>query len=96
MSGKVYDSIEQALTEGSWTDFPAGGCGYSCGSCKRLSGSEKDKDLYEPNEPMLEQAGLPWFYFIPSTEQLAEPFHEEYIREAEALWGTDQAEGAHP
>ena len=43
-------------------------CGCPFGSCVRLSKNQGDKDFYEPNEPLLEKEGLPWFYFMPNNE----------------------------
>jgi len=48
------------------------GCGCGFGRCTRVWGSEGSRDWYEPHEPMLEGAGLPWFYFIPTSTGLIE------------------------
>lgn len=66
---------------------PTRGCMNPFGSCSREHSFGGDTDWYEPCEPELCKAGLPWFYYIPSTKTLRRDFHEEYIRESEALWG---------
>jgi hypothetical protein len=38
---------------------------------------------------MLEQDGLPWFYFCRK-EGLVESVHEAFEREAEELWGREE------
>ena len=57
------------------------------GECSRNRDNPGGKDWYEPCEPALKKAGLPWFYFTPSTKHLAEEFHEKYVRESRKLWG---------
>jgi hypothetical protein len=81
----LYPDLEQALDAAQ--PVTESGCGYPFGECVRLRGRPDAPDGYEPNEPELEQAGLPWFYFIASREEVADEMREQYIRESEALWG---------
>ena len=62
-------------------------CRRTFGLCKREDPAKGGSDLYEPCEPELEKFGLPWFYFIPSEEELVEDRREEYRRESKKLWG---------
>jgi len=62
-------------------------CGCSFGRCTRLGAPGADADGYEPNEPALERAGLPWFFFIPSADSLPAEWQEEYLRESAWFWG---------
>lgn len=61
---------------------------YGCpfGLCKRLEADYGERDFYEPHEPNLEQADLPWFYFIPEVENLEAEWREEYKRKSKNLW----------
>ena len=68
-------------------DTSAGACGCPFGLCKRLDVIHGEHDFYEPHEPNLERASLPWFYFIPDGEKLVDEFRAEYEREAKRLWG---------
>jgi hypothetical protein len=43
----------------------------------------------------LEHVGLPWFYFV-TLENLRPEFHEEFLREAEKLWGFEAGNDAIP
>lgn len=63
------------------------GCPYWSGVCSRNDQVAGDVDLYEPHEPQLEEDGLPWFYFISSTQNLVPQLHEAYLRESQILWG---------
>ena len=54
--------------------------------CFRETGNVHDEDLYEPCDPHLEQAGLPWFYFTASVDDVVEERREEYLRESAKLW----------
>lgn len=58
------------------------------GLCTRLDPVGGDRDWYEPDEPDLEEAGLPWFYFA-SPRSLAPGLSERYIDESETLWGNE-------
>jgi hypothetical protein len=91
LSGRTCRSFQDAITRrADWTEFPQGGCGCGFGVCTRLDPVAGDHDWYEPCKPALERDGLPWFYFIPSLDDLAPEFHERYLRESRALWGGDQ------
>jgi hypothetical protein len=59
-----YCSLDEALNHMAFVqdDF----CACTFGLCIRLDSINGDKDWYEPNEPELERASLPWFYFIPA------------------------------
>jgi hypothetical protein len=46
------------------------GCRCSFGLCKRLDEINGDHDWYEPNEPALEKARLPWHHFVVNEEDL--------------------------
>ena len=68
-------------------DTSAASCGCPFGLCTRLDSERGKHDFYEPHEPNLARAGLPWFYFIPDADKLANESKEEYEREAKRLWG---------
>ena len=91
LSGKLYGSFEEAIYQPEdKTYFPDGGCGAGAfGPCCRVHDTPEAHDLYEPHEYQLKHANLPWFYFIPTPEKLAEEFREEYIHESEKLWGKE-------
>jgi len=63
-------------------------CGWSAGRCTR-GGLGGDEDWYEPHEPELEGAGLPWFYFIANASTLVEELRSRYLAESSALWGAE-------
>src|SRR5688500_10625575 len=87
MTGATYPSREQALAANSrWTSFPTGGCACTWGPCARLDRKKGIRDFYEPCEPALEDAGLPWFYFS-TLRNLHPDFHERFLKEASALSG---------
>ncbi len=62
-------------------------CGCPFGLCKRLDAENGERDFYEPHEPNLERAGLPWFYFIADVEKVVAELREKYNRESQKLWG---------
>ncbi len=64
-------------------------CGCQFGRCLRLYPLEGNHDWYEPHEPALAHAGLPWFYFIPAPVAVNEDLRSTYSAESEALWGTN-------
>lgn len=68
-------------------DTSAAACGCPFGLCARLGGERGGRDFYEPHEPNLERADLPWFYFIPDADNLVDEAKEEYERGAKRLWG---------
>jgi hypothetical protein len=89
LSGRTYSSFQEAVTRrADWIEFPQGGCGCGFGVCTRMDKVAGDHDWYESDNLALKQDGLPWFYFIPSTDNLRTEFHESYLRESQALWGT--------
>ena len=88
LSGRAYSSFQEAITRrADWIELPQGGCGCGFGVCTRFDPIAGDSDWYEPDEQALERDGLPWFYFIPSTDKLVPKFHARYLRESQALWG---------
>jgi hypothetical protein len=84
-SGGEYDTFEQAVAAAQ-TVVSAGQCGCVLGTCSRAVPSPENRDWYEPNERLLETAGLPWFYFIANPESVAAEFRERYVSEAAELW----------
>ena len=66
-----------------------GDCLCEFGTCTRLDPEHGDHDWYEPDEPDLEEAGLPWFYYIGSPNSLVPQLKEKYMLESEALWGRE-------
>jgi hypothetical protein len=91
MSGRSYKSLEKAFAnQKDWVSFPKGGCSCSRGICTRIDPVNGDGDFYESCGPALKEDGLPWFYFISSVANLAKPFHEEYVRESQKLWGENK------
>lgn len=92
MTGKEYSSLREALaTRSNWTPFPDGGCSCMFGPCTRLDPVNGSRDHYEPCEPELLRAGLPWFYFS-TLENLHPKFHEQFLRESQAHWATQSRE----
>lgn len=61
-------------------------CRRTFGLCIRENTNNSRTDWYEPCEPELRKAGLPWFYFIPNKDHLVEEQKEEYERETQKLW----------
>ena len=86
MSGKAFTSVRDAMRSGTTVHFPDGGCACSFGLCTRKDPVNGDHDWYEPHEPRLRDAGLPWFYFIPGPGKLVPERRAEYEREAGRLW----------
>lgn len=86
MTGEEHASFEEAIAVNSrWTSFPEGGCACIWGRCIR-SDRKGSRDFYEPNEPVLADEGLPWFYFL-TLRNLSSDLHDRFRREAAALWG---------
>ena len=81
----LWGSLDEALR--NLQPVERSGCGWRLSRCKRLDPLEGNWDAYEPHEPLLEEHGLPWFYFVPGPHKLAEESREAYVRESEALWG---------
>jgi hypothetical protein len=57
-SSGLYQTLDDALTHSKPVD--ASQCACSFGVCTRLDPIQGDHDWYEPHEPRLAQAGLPW------------------------------------
>ena len=47
VSGKVHQSLQDSFKNGTWVNFPKGGCSCSLGKCTRLHEDGED-DFYEP------------------------------------------------
>ena len=67
----------------------AEGCCHPFWRCTRLDTERGQQDGYEDHRPNLEDAGLPWFYFYPSSDRLVPELRERYIKEPEVLWGKE-------
>ena len=67
-------------------DYNKSQCQRTFGLCIREDSINSQKDWYEPNEPELENARLPWFYFISNKEKLIDELREEYEGESQKLW----------
>jgi hypothetical protein len=86
LSGKIYDSFEEAISATSnRVVFLHGGCTAPFGPCKRATKSEADKDWYEPCEPFLRRANLPELFFC-NPQNLEEPDQKQYEFMAKQLW----------
>jgi len=88
----LHKNLEDALHHTVQQDVAR--CGCSFGICTRMSPAEGDHDWYEPHEPRLERAGLPWFYFIPRADKLVDELKSAYRSESEQLWGMANNENA--
>jgi hypothetical protein len=87
LSGKVYDSFEEAITASqSGVTFLHGGCAATFGPCRRGTNNSTDRDFYEPFESILRRNNLPELFFC-NPEFLDNEFSEEYQVMAEKLWG---------
>ncbi|WP_216328814.1 hypothetical protein [Deinococcus aestuarii] len=80
----IHGSREEAL--GASQSVEESGCGWELGRCHRWF-SDSTVDFYEPYEPVLDVAGLPWFYFILTPSKLVTELRPLYVQESEALWG---------
>ncbi len=80
----LYANLETALE--ATVKIENGACGCTSGRCSRID-PQSTQDCYEPHEPCLEAAGLPWFFFIPDADKLVEELRDDYIAESQALWG---------
>ena len=83
--GRKYDSIDDMIDDAIAVDSPRCACAF--GICTRNPVAQSGTDWYEPDERALENACLPWFYFIASVKNLVEQFHERYIKESTEIWG---------
>ncbi len=82
--GGLHDSFEEAIKAANVVALQSM---CSCPSrCLRDAVSPGERDLYEPCEPALRAAGLPWFYFVATADSLTDEFREEYLRESKKLW----------
>ena len=94
--GRRYASTLEALQDSvNWPVWPEGGCACSQGRCTRLHPATGVADFYEAHEWNVERAGLPWFYFA-TLENLRPELHEQFLREAEELWGSTGGGSAEP
>jgi hypothetical protein len=94
--GRRYASSQEALRDSmNWPVWRDGGCACQFGRCVRLDPSTGDADFYEPHEPKLEQAGLPWFYFT-TLKNLRSELHEQFLRESAELWGSTSEDSIEP
>jgi len=86
LSGKVYDSFEEAVAAAkTGVVFLHGGCAAPFGPCKRISKSEADKDCYEPYNSCLKKADLPELFFC-DPKNLEEEDQVQYASMAKLLW----------
>ena len=90
-SGREYDTFEEAVAAAQTIVFSAQ-CGCVFGTCSRAVPSPENRDWYEPSERVLSKAGLPWFYFIASPENIAAEFREQYLSESANLWASEAEE----
>ena len=82
----LYPSLADALRD--MHEIERSACGCSFGRCVRDPDGSGPIDWYEPCEPALAQAALPWFYFTPGPHKLIPELHDQYITESELLWGS--------
>lgn len=89
LSGKVYDSFEEAV-EGSKKGvvFLKGGCAVPFGPCRRGTGNSRDNDCYEPHNSCLKSSGLQELFFC-NPENLDEEDQVQYNSMARKLWDTN-------
>ena len=86
LSGRVYNSFEEAVDQSKMVTFLHGGCAAPFGHCRRDPNQEGGCERYEPHNSMLRDAGLPELFFCdPSV--LDDEDKKEYEEMAEALWG---------
>jgi len=83
--GHEFDSINESINAA--VAVTSAKCACAFGLCKRGPDNSSNTDWYEPNDPALKKAGLPWFYFIAHLKNLGEQFHAQYTEESKALWG---------
>lgn len=86
LSGKVYDSLEEAVESSKrGVVFLNGGCAAPLGPCKRGTSSSKDNDCYEPSNRCLKKSGLPELFFC-DPESLDKADQTQYELMANELW----------
>lgn len=96
----LYDNVAaawkhlQLVTEDSCT------CGF-LGICIRQDPINGNNDWYEPCEPELSKARLPWFYFMSKPPAATDPAdspqearqrykqYKKYLKQSRLLWGKD-------
>jgi hypothetical protein len=81
----LSDDLDSALGRAVPSD--TGRCSCTFGACVRSEPAGQNRDWYEPHEPNLLAAGLPWFYFIPDPYGIVSRLRKRYVRESELLWG---------
>jgi hypothetical protein len=88
ISGKVYDSFEEAVeASNNGVTFLKGGCAAPFGPCRRETKKSEDDDCYEPFESVLNKDGLPQLFFC-DPENLIDECVDEYNSMAKKLWGS--------
>ena len=75
-----YDSFDEACA-GAETVVTTDRCACVFGKCNRNMGEPGPDDQYEPSEDLLKEAGLPWFFFVASKDNLTPEMWGEYERE---------------
>jgi hypothetical protein len=89
----VYASLREMLLDSvNWPVWAEGGCACRFGLCRRLRSGEGNVDYYEPCEPHLRAAGLPWFFFC-TLDGLNQESQQKFLMEAIQLWGPAALEG---
>jgi len=63
LSGKVYNSFEEAVAQSEMVTFLHGDCAAPFGHCRRDPNQEGGGERYEPHNSMLRDAGLPELFF---------------------------------
>lgn len=85
LSGKVYDSCEEAVDPEKKVLFLHGGCAAPFGKCRRETKQSLDADRYEPFNRVLKRQGLPELYFCDPSN-LTEEDRVEYQEMANLIW----------
>lgn len=85
LSGKVYDSLSDAITSQDRVTFLHGGCSAPFGRCRRETKSTLDNDYYEPHNWGLKKHELPELFFC-NPDNLDNEDKEEYEKMANIIW----------
>ena len=86
LSGKVYDSFEEAVAESNnRVTFLHGGCAAPLGPCNRLTKKPEDRDSYEPFESVLRKNELPELFFC-NPDNLDSDDQAQYKLMAAGIW----------
>ena len=85
LSGKAYDSFEEAVNSKTRVTFLHGGCAAPFGKCIRETCSGTDRDCYEPHNSVLKENGLPELFFC-DPENLDIEDQKEYNAMARLIW----------